>query len=111
MRAGQTEMEVVREDVNADGQIEVVAGHPDLTMLFAPHLGGACLEVGLPGFGRNLADVLTRRDEGMNGASVAPTDWYERRMFQDHFFCEGNNGRSALGRDVSGIGGFYSATV
>jgi alpha-amylase len=89
MRAGQTEMEVVREDVNADGQIEVVAGHPDLTMLFAPHLGGACLEVGLPGFGRNLADVLTRRDEGMNGASAAPTDWYERRMFQDHFFAKG----------------------
>jgi len=52
-------------------------------------LGGACLEVGLPGFGRNLADVLTRRDEGMNGASAGPTDWYERRMFQDHFFAKG----------------------
>jgi hypothetical protein len=45
--------------------------------------------VGLPEFGRNLADVLTRRDEGLNGTSTAPIDWYERRIFQDHFFAKG----------------------
>ena len=89
MRAGQTETDLVREDVNADGQMEVVAGHPALSLLFAPHLGGACLEVGLPELGKNLADVLTRRDEGVNGASAGPVDWYERRIFQDHFFARG----------------------
>ncbi|NBS06668.1 MAG: DUF1926 domain-containing protein [Verrucomicrobia bacterium] len=89
MRAGQAETELAREDVNADGQIEVMAGHPAMTLLFAPHLGGSCLEVGLPEFGRNLADVLTRRDEGTNGANAAPVDWYERRIFQDHFFAKG----------------------
>jgi len=91
MRAGQTETDLVREDVNADGQMEVVAGHPALSLLFAPHLGGACLEVGLPELGKNLADVLTRRDEGGNGASAGPVDWYERRLFQDHFFAKGTS--------------------
>jgi len=91
MRAGQTETDLVREDVNADGQMEVVAGHPALSLLFAPHLGGACLEVGLPELGKNLADVLTRRDEGVNGASAGPADWYERRLFQDHFFAKGTS--------------------
>jgi hypothetical protein len=91
MRAGQAETDLVREDVNADGQMEVVAGHPALSLLFAPHLGGACLEVGLPELGKNLADVLTRRDEGVNGASVGPVDWYERRIFQDHFFAKGTS--------------------
>ena len=91
MRAGQTETDLVREDVNADGQMEVVAGHPALSLLFAPHLGGACLEVGLPELGKNLADVLTRRDEGVNGASAGPVDWYERRLFQDHFFAKGTS--------------------
>ena len=36
MRAGQAETDLVREDVNADGQIEVMAGHPALSLLFAP---------------------------------------------------------------------------
>lgn len=106
MRAGQTEMEVVREDVNADGQIEVVAGHPALTLLFAPHLGGACLEVGLPEFGRNLADVLTRRDEGMNGASAGPVDWYERRLFQDHFFAKGTTVEQLVAGTYPELGDF-----
>ena len=89
MRSGQAETDLVREDVNADGQMEVVAGHPALTLLFAPHLGGACLEIGLPEFGRNLADVLTRRDEGINGSASGPCDWYERRLFQEHLFARG----------------------
>ena len=89
MRSGQAETDLVREDVNADGQMEVVAGHPALTLLFAPHLGGACLEIGLPEFGRNLADVLTRRDEGINGSASGPSDWYERRIFQEHLFARG----------------------
>ena len=54
MRAGQAETELAREDVNADGQIEVMAGHPAMTLLFAPHLGGSCLEVGLPELGEIL---------------------------------------------------------
>ena len=91
IRAGQTETDLVREDVNADGQMEVLAGHPAFSLLFAPHLGGACLEVSLPELGKNLADVLTRRDEGVNGASAGPVDWYERRLFQDHFFAKGTS--------------------
>ena len=89
LRSGQGETELTREDVNADGEVEVLASHPQLSLLFAPHLGGACLEVGLPEFGRNLADVLTRRDEGVNGAEATLTDWYERRIFQEHFFARG----------------------
>jgi hypothetical protein len=82
-------MELTREDINADGEVEILASHPQLSLLFAPHLGGACLEVGLPEFGRNLADVLTRRDEGVNGAEATLTDWYERRLFQEHLFARG----------------------
>jgi hypothetical protein len=58
-------------------------------MLVAPHQGGCCLELGFPNLGRNLANVLTRRDEGTNTAPPPVTDWYERKIFQEHFFARG----------------------
>lgn len=89
LRGGQTEAELQREDADADGQIEVLLGHPRLTFMVAPHQGGACLEFGLPEHGKNLADVLTRRDEETQGATTSPVDWYERHLFQDHLFARG----------------------
>jgi alpha-amylase len=89
LREGQSETELVREDFDADGQLEISAAHPALTMLVAPHQGGCCLELGFPNLGRNLANVLTRRDEGTNTAPPPVTDWYERKIFQEHFFARG----------------------
>ena len=68
LREGQAETELLREDFDADGQLEISAAHPGLTLLVAPHQGGCCLELGLPSLGRNLGNVLTRRDEGINSA-------------------------------------------
>jgi len=89
LREGQAEAELLREDFDADGQLEISVGHPALTMLVAPHQGGCCLELGLPHLGRNLGNVLTRRDEGTNSAPPAVTDWYDRNIFQEHFFARG----------------------
>jgi len=89
LREGQAEAELLREDFDADGQLEISAAHPQLTMLVAPHQGGTCLELGLPSLGRNLGNVLTRRDEGTNSAPPAITDWYDRNIFQEHFFARG----------------------
>ncbi|MCX6934766.1 MAG: DUF1926 domain-containing protein, partial [Verrucomicrobia bacterium] len=106
LRCGQEETELLREDVNADGEIEIMASHPALSLLFAPHLGGACLEIGLPEFGRNLADVLTRRDEGVNGAETVNTDWYERRIFQEHLFARGTTVEQLSARTYPELGDF-----
>ena len=89
LRQGQAETELLREDFDADGQLEISAAHPSLTMMVAPHQGGCCLEMGLPSLGRNLGNVLTRRDEGTNLAPPPVTDWYERNIFQEHFFARG----------------------
>jgi len=89
LREGQAEAELLREDFDADGQLEISVGHPALTMLVAPHQGGCCLELGLPHLGRNLGNVLTRRDEATNSAPPAVTDWYDRNIFQEHFFARG----------------------
>ena len=89
LRQGQAETELLREDFDADGQLEISAAHPSLTMMVAPHQGGCCLEMGFPSLGRNLGNVLTRRDEGTNSAPPAVTDWYDRNIFQEHFFARG----------------------
>jgi len=89
LRQGQVETELLREDFDADGQLEISAAHPSLTMLVAPHQGGCCLELGLPSLGRNLGNTLTRRDEGTNAAPPPVTDWYDRNIFQEHFFARG----------------------
>jgi len=91
LREGQTETELLREDFDADGQLEISAAHPSLTMLVAPHQGGCCLELGFPSLGRNLGNVLTRRDEGIHTAPPSVTDWYERNIFQEHFFARGTS--------------------
>ena len=89
LRQGQEETELLREDFDADGQLEISAAHPALTMLVAPHQGGCCLELGLPARGRNLGNTLTRRDEGTNAAPPTVADWYERNIFQEHLFARG----------------------
>ena len=89
LREGQSETELLREDFDADGQLEISAAHPALTILVAPHQGGCCLELGFPSLGRNLGNVLTRRDEGTNTAPPPVTDWYDRNLFQEHFFARG----------------------
>ncbi|NCZ95594.1 DUF1926 domain-containing protein [bacterium] len=89
LRQGQAETELLREDFDADGQLEISAAHPSLTILVAPHQGGSCLEMGFPSLGRNLGNVLTRRDEGTNSAPPPVTDWYDRNIFQEHFFARG----------------------
>jgi len=89
LREGQAEAELLREDFDADGQLEISASHPKLTMMVAPHQGGCCLEMGFPALGRNLANTLTRRDEGTNSAPPPVTDWYDRNIFQEHFFARG----------------------
>jgi alpha-amylase len=89
LRDGQAEAELLREDFDADGQLEIYAAHPKLTMMVAPHQGGCCLELGFPALGRNLANTLTRRDEGTNSAPPPVTDWYDRNLFQEHFFARG----------------------
>lgn len=89
LREGQAETELLREDFDADGQLEISAAHPGLTLLVAPHQGGCCLELGFPTLGRNLGNVLTRRDEGTNSAPPPVTDWYNRNIFQEHFFARG----------------------
>lgn len=106
MRGGQSEAELLREDADADGQTEVLVGHPRLTCMVAPHRGGACLEMGLPEFGRNLADVLTRRDEETNGAGQAPVDWYERHLFHDHLFARGTTVEQLAGGHCPELGDF-----
>ena len=40
LREGQGETELLREDFDADGQLEISAAHPSLTLLVAPHQGG-----------------------------------------------------------------------
>ena len=89
LREGQAETELLREDFDADGQLEISAAHPALSLMVAPHQGGCCLELGFPKLGRNLGNVLTRRDEGTNSAPPPVTDWYDRNIFQDHFFARG----------------------
>ena len=89
LRQGQAETELLREDFDADGQLEISAAHPALTMMVAPHQGGCCLELGFPSLGRNLGNVLTRRDEGTQTAPPPVTDWYDRNLFQEHFFARG----------------------
>jgi len=106
LRSGQSEVELLREDADADGQTEVLVGHPQLTFMVSPHYGGACLEMGLPGFGKNLADVLTRRDEEINGTSVTVTDWYERHLFQDHLFARGTTVEQLAGGHYPELGDF-----
>lgn len=106
LRSGQTEAEVLREDADADGQTEVLVGHPRLTCMLSPHQGGACLELGLPEFGKNLADVLTRRDEETHGAAAHPADWYERHLFHDHFFARGTTVEQLAGGHSPELGDF-----
>jgi hypothetical protein len=106
LRSGQTEAELLREDADADGQAEILVGHPRLTFMVSPHQGGACLEFGLPEFGRNLADVLTRRDEGTNGAAGPSTDWYERHLFHDHLFPRGTTVEQLAGGRYTELGDF-----
>jgi alpha-amylase len=106
LRSGQTEAELLREDADADGQAEILVGHPRLTFMVSPHQGGACLEFGLPEFGRNLADVLTRRDEGTNGAAGPSTDWYERHLFHDHLFARGTTVEQLAGGRYTELGDF-----
>jgi len=89
LREEQAETELLREDFDADGQLEISAAHPALSMLVAPHQGGCCLELGFARLGRNLGNVLTRRDEGTNSAPPPVADWYDRNIFQEHFFARG----------------------
>ena len=106
LRSGQSEVELLREDADADGQSEVLVGHPRLSFMVSPHQGGACLEMGLPEFGRNLADVLTRRDEATSGAAAMPTDWYERHLFHDHLFARGTTVEQLAGGHCPELGDF-----
>ena len=106
LRSGQSEVELLREDADADGQTEVLVGHPRLTFMVSPHQGGACLEMGLPEVGRNLADVLTRRDEETNGVAGSPADWYERHLFQDHLFARGTTVEQLAGGHCPELGDF-----
>ncbi|NCW27335.1 MAG: DUF1926 domain-containing protein [Verrucomicrobia bacterium] len=106
LRSGQSEVELLREDVDADGQTEVLAGHPRLTFMVSPHQGGACLEMGLPEYGKNLADVLTRRDEETHGVAATPVDWYERHLFQDHLFARGTTVEQLAGGHCPELGDF-----
>lgn len=89
LRSGQVDAEVLREDVNGDGQQEVVTGHANLSLVISPHRGACCLELGFPKAGKNFGDVLTRRDEGVNSSTPTLVDWYERHLFQEHFFVRG----------------------
>jgi len=106
LREGQTDTELLREDFNADGQLEISAAHPGLTLLVAPHQGGCCLELGVPSLGRNLGNVLTRRDEGINSAPPAVVDWYERNLFQDHFFARGTSVEQLMSGSYPELGDF-----
>jgi alpha-amylase len=106
LREGQTETELLREDVDADGQLEISLGHPALTMTVAPHQGGCCLELGLPAWGRNLANTLTRRDEGTNSAPPPVTDWYDRNIFQEHFFARGTTVEQLVAGTYPELGDF-----
>ena len=106
LRSGQTEAELLREDMDADGQSEILVGHPRLTLMVSPHQGGCCVELGLPEHGRNLADVLTRRDEETQGTASHSSDWYERHLFQDHLFARGTTVEQLAGGQCPELGDF-----
>ncbi|MDR1190460.1 MAG: DUF1926 domain-containing protein [Verrucomicrobiales bacterium] len=86
---GAADWAVERVDFTADGQEQVLAFNRRVAFGVSPADGGSCFEWSLPGAGWNFANTLTRRPETdpltEPVADGAPTDDYERHLFQDRF--------------------------
>lgn len=110
-----SEVQIVEEDFDKDGQREIVVETPNQNLLFAPQAGGTLFEWDLRDEGVNMLNVLTRRAEGYHKQLLnMPTtqaetdtpktihdlvrvkepalekrlhvDWYRRASLLDHFF-------------------------
>ncbi len=54
---------LIEEDLNQDGQKELVLESPPFSFYFLPHRGGSLAELDFHTFPMNLLDVVTRREE------------------------------------------------
>ncbi|MDE1171948.1 MAG: DUF1926 domain-containing protein [Verrucomicrobium sp.] len=77
---------LLQTDYDGDEQDEVFL-HADLAgLLVAPHYGGSVGEFSFWPTRFNVGNTFSRRAEAYHNGNPAPVqDWYERRIFQDHF--------------------------
>ncbi len=79
---------VLQTDYDGDGHDEVMLRNSLTSILVNPQYGGSLCEYSFWPTELNLANTFRRRIEAYHDpASPEPPveDWYERRMFQDHF--------------------------
>jgi len=77
---------VLQTDTDGDGHDEVHLRADLSSILVVPEYGGSLCEYSFWPTHYNLANTFRRRAEAYHDPAALPvTDWYERRMFQDHF--------------------------
>ena len=78
--------QMTRADVDNDGRDEAMLRSALAGVRIVPRYGGSLCEYAFWPGNYNLANTFRRRVEAYHDAGAPPVaDWYERRMFQDHF--------------------------
>lgn len=104
-------VQLIKEDVEKDGNDEIVLQNDDLAVFIKPHDGGSIYEIDQKQSAYNILTVLTRRMEAYHDESTKMVqDRWRRTAFRDHFIPSDTSLHQIIDDTFQEWGDFTTAT-
>jgi len=104
-------VQLIKEDVEKDGNDEIVLQNDELAVFIKPHDGGSIYEIDQKRSAYNILTVLTRRMEAYHDESAKIVqDRWRRTAFRDHFISPETSLNQMIDDTFQEWGDFTTAT-